>query len=1195
MSFQPLLFSGFVLGQSGGGGGSGTVTSVGLSLPGIFTVSGSPVTTTGTLTGTLVSQSANTIFAAPNGSSGTPTFRLLVAADIPSLSGTYATISLNNLTSTAINAPLTFGPGGSTNSIATLSIGSGSGNSNTLNINTGNVANGVAGALNVTGGTATGTGTGGAVVLTGGTALGSGTSGTVSLIGGSASTGTPGDIDLTGGSSNSANSAGFININGGTNTSSGNGGTVVIFAGSSTTGPGGNLILEAGNSNGSQLAGSVNIVAGGSNTGTQGSVIIQADAGIQLFSNLDIDPPQLQFFESTNSFFVGFQASNSLTTNGPVWTLPLTDGSPNQFLQTNGLGQLTFAPAGTGTVTSVSVVNANGLAGTVATSTSTPAITLSTTITGILKGNGTAISAAAPSDFPTLNQNTTGTSSNVTGVVAVVNGGTSQTTTQGAINVLVGATTSGFYLRGNGSNVVMSAIQVADVPTLNQNTSGTAANITASSNSTLTTLSSLSLPTTQLTGTLQAAQEPAHTGDVTNTAGSLTLTIAANAVTNAKAAQMATLTIKGNNTGGTANVSDLTVAQVNAILPVFTSTLNGLVPLSGGGTTNFLRADGTFTAPAGTAGITALTGDVTATGPGSVAATLATIASAGTTGSSTAIPVITINAKGLTTSITTAAVIAPAGTLSGTTLNSTVVTSSLTSLGTQGAALNMGSHKITSVTDPTSAQDAATKNYVDNALAGINPAVAVQAATTSAANTSALTYNNGVSGIGATFTGANNTALIIDGFTFTTLGQRLLVKNDTQSPSGAFNGIYYVTQVQALALPLILTRALDYDQPSDINNTGAIPVINGTVNGTTQWVLTSLVNTVGTDPLTFTQFARNPADYLLKANNLSDVSTKATSFNNISPVTSTGDLIYSSSGATNTRLPIGTSGQVLTVSAGVPTWQPAPGTVSAFFASSQVTTNSSNVSGGTFTTFSNSPAFTFTPTITGTYKVYSSVPIESSSSNNATVRIFNTSGSATLLQEMQAAQGTAVALDTSMFVQSNYTLTAGVSYTFDVQGLVANGGAGTVELVGTIASFYMFAELEVNGTTSTSVAMNVYLGSNQAVTANSIIKYDSIALDTNSGYSASTGLYTVPASGVYSISVLASTISIGFDLFIKKNGTTIPQGAGFIASSGSSASNVAAGTTILLCAVNDTIGVYSDASTTFGPNYTQLSICKMGS
>jgi len=151
---------------------------------------------------------------------------------------------------------------------------------------------------------------------------------------------------------------------------------------------------------------------------------------------------------------------------------------------------------------------------------------------------------------------------------------------------------------------------------------------------------------------------------------------------------------------------------------------------------------------------------------------------------------------------------------------------------------------------------------IANAIAGVNPAIAVQAATTQASDTSGLTYFNGVSGIGATFTGTNNTALTIDGYTFTALGQRLLVKNDTQSPSGAFNGIYYVTQVQTAILPPILTRALDYDAPSDINNTGAIPVVNGTVNATTSWLLTSAVTTVGTDPLTYIQFSRSPTSIL---------------------------------------------------------------------------------------------------------------------------------------------------------------------------------------------------------------------------------------------------------------------------------------------------------------------------------------------
>ena len=77
--------------------------------------------------------------------------------------------------------------------------------------------------------------------------------------------------------------------------------------------------------------------------------------------------------------------------------------------------------------------------------------------------------------FPTLNQNTTGTAANVTGTVAIANGGTGVTTRQDAMDALAGAVTSGQYLRGNGTDVVMAAIQAADVPTLNQNTTGTAA------------------------------------------------------------------------------------------------------------------------------------------------------------------------------------------------------------------------------------------------------------------------------------------------------------------------------------------------------------------------------------------------------------------------------------------------------------------------------------------------------------------------------------------------------------------------------------------------------------------------------------------------------------------------------------------------------------------------------------------------
>ena len=85
------------------GAGVGSVTSVGLSLPNIFSVSGTPVTTSGTLTASLASQSANFLLAGPTtGSAAAPSFRALVAADIPSLdtskltTGTMATARLGS-------------------------------------------------------------------------------------------------------------------------------------------------------------------------------------------------------------------------------------------------------------------------------------------------------------------------------------------------------------------------------------------------------------------------------------------------------------------------------------------------------------------------------------------------------------------------------------------------------------------------------------------------------------------------------------------------------------------------------------------------------------------------------------------------------------------------------------------------------------------------------------------------------------------------------------------------------------------------------------------------------------------------------------------------------------------------------------------------------------------------------------------
>ena len=104
----------------------------------------------------------------------------------------------------------------------------------------------------------------------------------------------------------------------------------------------------------------------------------------------------------------------------------------------------------------------------------------------------------------------------------------------------------------------------------------------------------------------------AFTGDVTKAAGGTATTIANDAITtikvlndaitNAKLANMGAATIKGNNTGGSADPLDLTAAEVTAMLNAFTTALKGLVPASGGGTSNFLRADGAWATPAGGGG-----------------------------------------------------------------------------------------------------------------------------------------------------------------------------------------------------------------------------------------------------------------------------------------------------------------------------------------------------------------------------------------------------------------------------------------------------------------------------------------------------------------------------------------------------------------------------------------------------------------
>jgi hypothetical protein len=198
-------------------------------------------------------------------------------------------------------------------------------------------------------------------------------------------------------------------------------------------------------------------------------------------------------------------------------------------------------------------------------------------------------------------------------------------------------TANTFLAAPNGSPGVPTfrAIVAADIPTLNQNTTGSAATLTT-----------------------------ARTIAGTSFNGSANITLANKFI------------VQGTTDTGLSNAQFLGALATGIVK---NTTTTGVLSIAVAG--DFPTLNQSTTGNAATVTTNAnLTGDVTSVGN---ATTLATVnVNVGSFGSSTSIPSFTVNAKGLITAASGNVVIAPAGTLSGTTLNSTVVTSSLTSVGT---------------------------------------------------------------------------------------------------------------------------------------------------------------------------------------------------------------------------------------------------------------------------------------------------------------------------------------------------------------------------------------------------------------------------------------------------------------------------------------------------------------------------------
>jgi hypothetical protein len=188
----------------------------------------------------------------------------------------------------------------------------------------------------------------------------------------------------------------------------------------------------------------------------------------------------------------------------------------------------------------------------------------------------------------------------------------------------------------------------------------------------------------------------------------------------------------------------------------------------------------------------------------------------------------------------------------------------------------------------------ASENWVLNTIANIPPCLVASTANLTA------TYANGTSGVGATLTNSSTqAALIIDGVTLA-VGNRVLVKDQATVLQ---NGIYTVTNIGSVSTNWVLTRATDFDSPSQMVRGSVIEIISGTINSVTTWMLTSIVTAVGTDSLTFPKLSQNGISNVLGTTNQITVTVT----NNIATVAISSNPVFTGTGSMT--IPTGTTAQ----------------------------------------------------------------------------------------------------------------------------------------------------------------------------------------------------------------------------------------------------------------------------------------------